>query len=138
MPVPSFDAKTADGKVVHLSDFKGRPVLIHFWGLSLGYSSYDIQMLKEVQTTYAAAGRLEMLGCNLDADPASAISFAQSQGMAWPQTYLGQWDQTPVAGLFGINGNSVCVLIDAAGRMASGHMRGSNIRSGVMNLLSAE
>lgn len=28
---PSFEAKNQDGKVIHLSDFKGKPVLIYFY-----------------------------------------------------------------------------------------------------------
>ncbi|MCW3096997.1 MAG: hypothetical protein JWL77_2615 [Chthonomonadaceae bacterium] len=31
MPAPDFSAITADGKVVHLSDFKGKPVVLDFW-----------------------------------------------------------------------------------------------------------
>ena len=138
--VPSFDAKTADGKTVRLSDFKGKPVLLHFWGMSLGFSSYDIQMLKELQTTHADAGRLVILGCNLDQESnvKNAQDYAKTQGMTWTQTYLGHWDDSPVGGMFGINGNTACVLIDAEGKLASGQMRGSNIRSGVANLLPAE
>jgi hypothetical protein len=136
--VPSFDAKAADGKTIHLSDFKGRPVLIHFWGLSLGFNSYDFQVLKELQISHGKSDRLVILGCNLDADARNAEQFAKGQGMTWTQTYLGQWDQTPVPGMFGINGNSACVLIDAEGKLAGGQMRGSNIRSGVVNLLPAE
>jgi peroxiredoxin/outer membrane lipoprotein-sorting protein len=30
-PAPDFAAITADGKVVHLSDFKGKPVVLDFW-----------------------------------------------------------------------------------------------------------
>ena len=137
-PVPPFETKTADGKAIKISDFKGKPVLLHFWGLSLGYSSYDMQVLKEFQTTYGSAGKLVILGCNLDQDAKGAQQFVQSQGMTWTQTYLGQWDQTPVPGLFGINGNSACVLIDAEGKVASGQLRGSSIRNTVVNTLSSE
>ena len=136
--VPPFEAKTAAGKAIKLSDFKGQPVLLHFWGLSLGYSTYDLQVLKEFQTTYGSTGKLVILGFNLDQDAKNAQQFVQTQGMTWTQTYLGQWDQTPVPGLFGINGNSACVLIDAEGKVASGQLRGSNIRNTVVNLLSAE
>ena len=137
-PVPSFDVKTADGKTIKLSDFKGKPVLLHFWGLSLGYSSYDMQVLKEFQTTYGSAGKLVILGCNLDQDAKNAQQFAQNQGLTWTQTYLGQWDQTPVSALFGINGNTACVLIDAEGKLASGQLRSSNIRNAVVNMFSTE
>jgi peroxiredoxin len=30
-PAPDFELKTLDGKIVRLSDFKGKPVLVNFW-----------------------------------------------------------------------------------------------------------
>ena len=133
--VPSFEAKTIDGKPLKLADYRGKPLLLHFWGLSLGYSSYDLQVLKEFQQSHGAAGKFAILGCNLDADPRNAEQFAKSQGMSWPQAYLGQWDQTPVAGMFGLNGNTAGVLIDAEGKLASGHLRGTALRNALANAL---
>lgn len=136
--VPSFDAPTADGKMVKLSDYRGKPVLIQFWGLSLGYSTYDIQVLKEFQASYGSAGRLAILGCNLDADTNNAVQFVKKQNMTWPQTYLGSWNQTPVPGMFGLQGNAACILIDAEGRLASNQLRGSSIRNAVMSMFANE
>ncbi|MEY2407596.1 MAG: hypothetical protein QOF48_266, partial [Verrucomicrobiota bacterium] len=136
--IPPFEAKTADGKTVRFSDFRGKLLLIHFWGLSLGYNSYDLQLLKEFQSTHGSAGRLAILGCNLDENRIEAQTFAKNQGMSWTQVYLGQWNQTPLAAMFGLNGNTACVLVDAEGKLASGQLRGSNIKNAVANLLSAE
>jgi len=133
--VPDFEAKTRDGKSIKLSSYRGKPVLMHFWGLSLGYSTYDLQALKDFQNTYA--GKLTILGFNLDNDAANAEQFAKSQGMTWTQTYLGQWNMTPVPAMFGINGNSACVLVDAEGRLASQQLRGTAIRNTVNNLFTA-
>lgn len=30
-PAPDFTLETLDGKMVHLKDFRGKPILIHFW-----------------------------------------------------------------------------------------------------------
>ena len=136
--VPPFEAKTREGKAIKLSDFRGKPVLLHFWGLSLGYSTYDMQVLKEFQNTYASAGQLAIIGYNLDADANNAEQFAKRQGMTWTQTYLGQWSQTTVPAMFGINGNSACVLVDAEGKVASGQLRGTAIRNTVTRLFAAE
>jgi hypothetical protein len=136
--VPSFDAKTSDGKTIKLSDFRGKLVLLHFWGLSLGYNTTELNALKELQATYGQSGKLAILGCNLDADQTNAEQFAKRQGFTWTQTYLGQWNQSPIPGMFGINGNSACVLVDAGGKLASGPVRGSAVRNVVMNLLAGE
>jgi hypothetical protein len=136
--VPAFEAKTSDGKMIKLSDFRGKPVLLHLWGMSLGWSSYDIQVLKEFQSSYAASGKLAIIGCNLDADARNAEQYAKSQGFTWPQTYLGDWSQAPAAGMFGVNGSSICVLVDAEGRLASSQLRGTSIRTAVSSAISAE
>ena len=136
--VPPFEAKTREGKAIKLSDYRGKPLLVHFWGLSLGYSSYDLQVLKGFQTTYGGSGKLAILGCNLDANAQGAEQFAKTQGMTWTQTYLGDWSQTPIPGMFGINGNSACVLIDPEGKLLTGQLRGTAIRNAVENAMSTE
>ena len=134
--VPPFDAKTADGKAIKLADYRGKFVLLHFWGLSLGYNTYDFQVLKEFQDTYGRNGKLVIIGCNLDANQQSGEQFAENQGMTWTQVYLGNWNQNPVAGMFGFNGSTGAVLIDAEGKLASGPLRGSGIRNMVLSALS--
>jgi len=136
--VPSFTAKTLEGREVKLADFRGKPVLLAFWGQSVGYSTYDFQMLRELQASHGAAGRLAILGCNMDADRAEAARFAQSQRMTWSQVYLGDGNQTTIPGMFGINGNPGCVLIDAEGRLASAPLRGSSIRNVVNNAVAGD
>jgi thiol-disulfide isomerase/thioredoxin len=133
--VPSFEGKGADGKMTKLSDLRGKPVLLHFWGLSLGYNTTELQILKELQSSYGASGKLVILGCNLDGPGNNPEQFAKSQGFTWKQIYLGQWNQTPVPGMFGINGNTGCVLIDAEGKLASGVMRNASIRNTVMSAM---
>ena len=134
--VPSFEGKMSDGKVVKLSELRGKPVLLHFWGMSMGYNTTEFQVLKELQNNYGTSGQLVILGCNLDGQGYNPEQFAKSQGMTWRQIYLGQRDQTPVPGMFGLNGNSGCVLIDAQGRLASGILRSTNIRTTVMDALN--
>jgi hypothetical protein len=55
----------------------------------------------------------------------------------WTQIYLGQWNQTPIPGMFGINNSSGCVIVDAEGKLASTQFRGTAVRTMVANALSA-
>lgn len=137
-PVPSFEGKTSAGKLVKFSDLRGKPVLLHFWGLSLGYNTTELNILKELHSMYGEAGKLVILGCNLDAPNNNPQQFAQRQGLVWTQLYLGQWDQTPVPGMFGLNGSTGCVLIDGEGKVASTILRSSAIRNAVQEALEGE
>jgi peroxiredoxin len=137
--VPSFDMPMLDGRKLKLSDFKGKFVLLHFWGRSLGWSSYDIQVLKELHTTVGASGKLAVIGCNLDSesDANSLQQFVKSQGLDYPQASLGYWHEAPVPRMFGLNGQTASVLIDPQGRLASGHLRGSALRSFVQEAMNS-
>jgi protocatechuate 3,4-dioxygenase beta subunit len=136
--VPAFEAKTADGKTIKLSDYRGKPLLLQFWGQSLGYSISDFQLLQQFQDSYVTAGQLAILGCNLDADTDSARQFVKNQNMTWTQTYLGAWNQTPIPGMFGLQGSGACFLIDAEGKLASNPMRGNSLRNALLSLFSNE
>ena len=52
--------------------------------------------------------------------------------------YLGDWNQTSIPGMFGLNGSSGSVLIDAEGKLAGGPMRGTALRNLLSNALSTE
>jgi hypothetical protein len=106
--------------------------------LSLGYSTYDLQVLKEFQASHGAAGKLAIIGCNMDQDMRNAEQFAKNQGMTWTQVYLGDWNQTPVAAMFGINGNTVAALIDPEGKLVNGQLRGTNLRTALTTALAPE
>jgi hypothetical protein len=134
--VPSFEGKTSDGKTIKLSDYRGKMVVLHFWGTSLGYNTTELTALKEIHASYGNSGKVVILGCNLDANAKNAEQFARGQGLTWTQIYLGQWNTTPIPGMFGINGSSACVIVDAEGKLASANFRGTAVRSMVANALS--
>ena len=136
--VPSFDLPMADGKTNKLSDYRGKHVLLHFWGQSLGYNSTDFMMLRELQSTYVPGGKLVIIGCNLDPPGQSPEQFIKNNSMTWPQSYHGYWNQSPLATMFGLQGGSMAVLIDPQGRLASAPLRSTSIRSAVLNAFSTE
>jgi hypothetical protein len=135
--VPSFEMKGADGKTIKLSELRGKYVLLHFWGQSLGWNSTDFTVLRELQSSYGANGKLVILGCNLDPPQGYGTEqFIRSQNMTWKQTLLGNWNETPIPGMFGLQGNTAAILIDPQGRLVSGQLRGTSIRSFVQNALA--
>ena len=135
-PVPPFEGKNFAGKPVKLSDFRGRAVLLYFWAASAVRSS-DLQILKDLHNTYGKDDKLVVLGMNLDFDAKTAEQFATDKGMVWPQVHLGQWSQTQVPAMFGVEGYPVGVLIDAQGKLAAQELRGNALRNVVRNTLAA-
>src|SRR5436190_4562001 len=138
--VPSFDLPMADGKTNQLSKLRGKYVLLHFWGRTLGYNSTDFSVLRELQSTYGGPnGKLAIIGCNLDPEEQRRLAndFIRQYSVTWPQSFLGNWSQTPIPAMFGLQGNSAAILIDPQGRLASAQLRSTSIRSAVQNALNS-
>lgn len=65
---PGFTFKNQEGKEVSLSDFRGKWVILDFWGTWCGYCIKGFPALKEAYAKYA--GKLEVIGidCNESED----------------------------------------------------------------------
>lgn len=64
-PAADFALKDVQGRTVHLSDFKGKVVLLNFWATWCQPCVKEIPELNAIQKQYAAQG-LQCLGIALD------------------------------------------------------------------------
>jgi len=62
---PDFALKDADGKVVHLADYKGKVVLLDFWATWCGPCKLEIPWFIEFQNKYGSQG-LQVVGVSVD------------------------------------------------------------------------
>lgn len=132
---PDFEAKTFDGKPVKLSEHRGKHVLLFFWASYAGLGSYDLNVLRELHTSYGAQGKLVVLGLNLDSSLEAAANFARTQNMSWPQLHLGEWGQSKVPPLFNVDGFPTGLLLDTEGKLVARQLRGTGLRNAVRNAL---
>ncbi|MGI8587644.1 MAG: redoxin domain-containing protein [Chloroflexia bacterium] len=85
---PNFTLRDLSGKIVSLSDFHGRPVLINFWAT---WCDPCRRELPTIQAAYAqrqasgpqAAQGLAILGVAVESDPAIVTSFQKEFGLAY-------------------------------------------------------
>jgi peroxiredoxin len=64
-PAPDFALKDADGRTVHLSDYKGKVVLLDFWATWCGPCRMEIPWFIEMQRDKKDRG-FEVLGVSMD------------------------------------------------------------------------
>jgi len=116
---PDFELKTLDGKLVRLSQYRGKAVLLNFWATWCGPCTIEMPWLVELQKQYGPQG-LEILGIAMDDSGEKTIGdFAKEMGVNY--TIL-QGKET-VADLFGgLPGLPSSFYVDRAGRIVDRHV----------------
>lgn len=84
-PAPDFSLKTADGKTVRLSDFKGHPVLINFWATWCAPCKFEMPALESIYQKYKDKG-LVILAVDIKTDNGEAAvrKYQQDMGLSFP------------------------------------------------------
>src|SRR5947207_6305326 len=81
---PDFTLQTLDGKTVHLSDFRGKGVLLNFWATWCQPCKIEMPWFAELQKQYGPQG-LQILGVAMDdASPEESEKFAHDLGVNYP------------------------------------------------------
>jgi peroxiredoxin len=96
-----FTLQTLDGKTVHLSDYRGKAVLLNFWATWCEPCKLEMPWFVEMQKQYGPQG-LQILGVAMDdADPADIARFAKDMGVDYPILVGNEPVRDAVAGDYG-------------------------------------
>ncbi len=81
---PDFTLQSLEGKTVHLSDFRGKAVLLNFWATWCQPCKIEMPWFVELQKQYGPEG-LQVVGVAMDdASPADIGKFAKELGVNYP------------------------------------------------------
>lgn len=81
-PAPEFTLQDINGKVVHLSDFRGRPVLINFWATWCIPCRQEFPVL--VKKYNDASGSLVILGVDIQENIDDVRKFVKEFQVTYP------------------------------------------------------
>lgn len=88
-PVPAFELpaiqEKLDGKVIKLSDYRGKLVLINFWASWCGPCRAEIPTLVKIQKTYKERS-FSVIGLAMESKE-DANKFLQTQDVNYPNAY---------------------------------------------------
>ena len=136
-PAPDFTLKDADGKLVKLSDYKGKVVLLDFWATWCGPCKVEIPWFMEMQRRNKDRG-FEVLGVAMDDEGWEAVKpFAASLGINY-RLVIGNDSTAQMYG--GVDALPTTFLIDRTGKIAAVHVGLSarkDFEDGVEQLLNA-
>ena len=118
-PAPEFALKDADGKTVHLSDYKGKVVVLDFFATWCGPCKIEIPWFMEMERKNKDKG-FAVLGVSMDDEGWEVVKpFLADLGVNY-RVVIGN-DQT--AGMYGgVDALPTTFLIDKEGRIAAVHV----------------
>jgi peroxiredoxin len=104
---PAFTLQDLDGKKVSLSDFKGRPLVVNFWGTYCAPCKIEMPWLEEFRRSMRRSG-FEVLGVTYDAEVGkdTIAKDVQRLGVTYPillsdadveKTYLSDSEVLPMS-----------------------------------------
>ena len=102
-PAPEIEGTDMDGKPLRLSDYKGKVVVLVFWGTWCGPCMALVPQEREL------VARLKdqpfaLLGVDCKDDRETARKAMAREGMTWPSWYDGAADRGPIAERYHVRG----------------------------------
>ena len=132
-PAPEIDGVDLDGKPMKLSDYRGKVVVLVFWGSWCG------PCMEEVPHERELVERLEdkpfaLLGVDCEEDKQAARAVMERERMTWPSWYDGTRGEGPIAQRYQIRGYPSTFVLDAKGIIREGKV-GAGLDQAVDELL---
>lgn len=132
---PDFALKDSDGKVVHLSDYKGKVVVLDFWATWCGPCRIEIPWFTDLERNQKDKG-FEVLGISMDDEGWDVVKpFLTEVGVNY-RVVMGNDFTAQAYG--GVEALPTTFLIDREGKIAAVHVGLANkkdIVDGVEKLL---
>lgn len=112
---PDFEIMDGDGKSWKLSDYRGKAVLLDFWGFWCPFCVKELPELREMNDKYEKNGFV-LLGINNDSDPVSEIKKQLGESVVnWRQGFIGEGHQLEAD--YKVSAYPMKVLIDPTGKI---------------------
>ena len=135
MTVPAITGVNEHGQPIKLADFKGRVVVIDFWGTWCGHCMamlpHEREMVKRL-----ADQPLTLLGIDCDASPAVLEQTLKEQAITWPQLYDGKTGEGTIANRWNVHAFPSIFVLDHEGVIRCRDLRGPALEDAVVELLT--
>ena len=125
---------TVGGKKLSLRDFKGKPVLLHYWATWCEPCKVDIARIRELQEKYQRD--IVVVGIALDGDKAALQRFLQSKPLTWPQLYEQGGLDGRLAEELGVLTLPTMLLLDKQGVVVERNLMVTDLEASLNSLLN--
>ena len=127
MEAPEISMKDTEGNTRHLSDLRGKVVLIDFWASWCGPCRRENPNVVKLYKKYHDRG-FEIYSVSLDKEKSAWLKAIKDDGLVWPNhvSDLNGWTSSG-GKTYGIMSVPSTVLVDKDGKIIARNLRGSEL-----------
>ena len=140
--VPDITIPLVDGKITHLSDYRGKYVLLDFWASWCGPCMKELPFLKQVyEETKDKRERFVVVSFSIDTKEKAWKDAIQNKEIGLPEWVHGSdlfgW-KSPAARMLGVTAVPKMILLDPDGKAISFSLRGEEMVRRVKQILDGD
>lgn len=114
-----FEMSTPDGKIVKLSDLKGKAIYLDIWATWCGPCRKEIPSMAKVAEHYKNSDKVSIISISVDSNQKAWQKLLKKDQPQWPQFVVPGDFESPLLKLYGINGIPRFMMFDKEGRIVN-------------------
>jgi peroxiredoxin len=134
-PAPDIELPNPDGRVVKLSDLRGKYVLIDFWAAWCKPCRQENPHVVKLYNQYKDKG-FEVYGVSLDRTKEDWVKAIADDGLEWTQVSDLKYFNSIAAELYQIEAIPATYMIDREGKIIAKDLRGPSLESKLAELFN--
>jgi len=119
LDAPDIEFEDIDGKIHHLSDFRGKPVYVDLWASWCGPCCEEIPHLAKFVESLGNNPEIVCISVSIDDNRDDWTGKLAEVGSAWPQYLATEAGQDAISNQYFVSGIPRFLLIDADGKIAT-------------------